>query len=104
MAKINSVDDARDAIDAWQEEYWLGDSNCPLKNCPQEVIDNYREATNFLYDMEEKFNYLMKFVKNIEEENGCYYISFYNNTPWLDCIKIDKEHFELFKKGDNNEK
>lgn len=50
-------------------------------------------------EKEELFDYLIKFIKNVEfSDNGIYYVSFKNNTPYLDCIEIDKEHYNKFKK------
>ena len=48
----------------------------------------------------ELFDYLMSHVKNVEyvDYANYYYMSFYNDTPWLDCIKIDKEHHDKLKK------
>lgn len=102
--KINSVSDAIESIRTLDEWYYEGDSNCPLKNCPQWVIDDGKEATDYLYNIEEKakmFDYLMQSVRRIDNEREVYYISFNNDTPWLNCIKIDKEHYELFKKITN---
>ena len=49
-------------------------------------------------EQEQMLNYLMKFVKDVTaSDNGEYYISFKNDTPYLDCIEIDKEHYNKFK-------
>ena len=45
----------------------------------------------------ELFDYLMSHVKNIDFVN-IYYMSFDNDTPWLNCIKIDKDHHDKLKK------
>ena len=98
--KINSVSDAIESIRTLDEWYYNGDSNCPLKNCPQWVIDEGKEATDYLYNIEQKaqmFDYLMQFVKTIDNEREKYVISFNNDTPFLDCIEIDKEHYEKIK-------
>ena len=57
-------------------------------------------------EKEELFDYLMQFVKNVEyvDYANYYYMSFNNDTPLLDCIKIDKEHFEKIKKYKEEQK
>ena len=46
----------------------------------------------------EMFDYLMKFVKNVDFVESFHYLSFINDTPWLNCIKIDKKHHDKLKK------
>lgn len=45
----------------------------------------------------EMFDYLMKFVKDVDFDS-INYLSFINDTPWLNCIKIDKKHHDKLKK------
>lgn len=47
----------------------------------------------------ELIDYIAKFIANVEiSDSGIYYVSFKNNTPYLDCIEIDKDHYNKFKK------
>ena len=70
--------------------------------CKDEGIDPSFERTKGSLNSEEQkaqmFDYLMQSVRRIDNEREVYYISFNNDTPWLDCIKIDKEHYEKIKK------
>ena len=50
-------------------------------------------------DKEELFDYMVRFITNIKvSSNGIYYISFENSTHYLDCIEIDKDHYNRLKK------
>ena len=73
-----------------------------LNYCKEKNIDPSFERTKHSLNSKEQkakmFDYLMQSVRRIDNERGVYYISFNNDTPWLNCIKIDKEHYEQFKK------
>ncbi len=60
-------------------------------------FDYCKEKNSLVVQKAQMFDYLMQFVKNIDNEREIHYISFNNDTPWLDCIKIDKEHYEKIK-------
>lgn len=68
--------------------YQLEISNSPFNILKQKV-----------QEQEELLVYIARFIDNVEiSDNGIYYVSFNNNTPYLDCIEIDKDHYNKFKK------
>ena len=61
-------------------------------------INIIKQALINAQEQEELLDYLIKFIKNVEvSDNGIYYVSFKNNTPYLNCIEIDKEAYNKFK-------
>ena len=49
---------------------------------------------------EELYDYLVKnVIRQVFEVDGKYYISIYDNSPWLYATEIDKEHYEGLKKN-----
>ena len=50
-------------------------------------------------DKEELFDYIARFITNIKaSDDNFYYISFKNDTPYLDCIEIDKDYYNRLKR------
>ncbi len=64
----------------------------------EEILDTIKQALLKAQEKETLFDYLIKFIKNVEvSDSGVYYVSFKNNTPYLDCIEIDKGVYSKIK-------
>ncbi len=66
------------------------------------IVENYILKTQ---EQEELLGYITRFIDDVEiSDNGVCYVSFKNNTPYLDCIEMDKEHYNKFKKIKESQK
>jgi hypothetical protein len=66
------------------------------------IVENYILKAQ---EQEELLSYITGFIDDVEiSDNGVCYVSFENNTPYLDCIEMDEDHYNKFKKIKESQK
>jgi len=84
---------------------WQTNEICERYCTIEDILQKYSVANpedlNTRLDKADMFDYLMNFINNIDNVQGSdkiYCFSFVNNTPWLNCARIDEEHFIRLRK------
>ena len=74
---------------------------CNIEDLLTKYSVSNKEDLNTRLDKADMFDYLMQFIKNVDvvdyNEEKLYHASFVNDTPWLNCIELDKSHFLKLK-------
>ena len=64
-----------------------------------EQCETIKQALLKAQEQEELLDYITGFIDDVEiSDNGVCYVSFENDTPYLDCIEMDEDHYNKFKK------
>ena len=86
IKEIEALERIDDYVDKDYDYCQRGDYEKDYKLVKQALTELETKSTK-----EELFDYLMQFIIGVDY-NGHHYISFNNNTRWLDCVEIDAEH------------
>lgn len=66
------------------------------------IVENYILKAQ---DQEELLGYIIRFIEDTEiSDNGVCYVLFKNDTPYLDCIEMDKDHYNKLIKIKESQK
>ena len=107
LQRLESIDNAKpsEALETLRNMLIGNGCNDSINDYVDNLILPIKQALIKAQEKEELFDYISKFIVNVEiSDNGIYYISFRNNTPYLDCIEIDKVHYNKFKKIKESQK
>lgn len=107
LQRLEAIDNAKpsEALETLKDMLIGNGVNDNINDYVDNLILPIEQALLKAQEQEELLDYITRFIVNVEiSDNGVYYISFKNNTPYLDCIEIDQDHYNKFKKIKESQK
>lgn len=107
LEKLEMLSDCAEAIKETPSSNWIEYANSETE-LDLKLWMAYEDLKDYILkaqEQEELLGYITRFIDDVEiSDNGVCYVSFENDTPYLDCIEMDEDHYNKFKKIKESQK